>query len=368
MSAMTTTESPTSAPARRGALLGVGAMACVGSSVAVSQTIIDAPLFTLQALRYALAAVLLLGFAVATGRSLPRPRGVEWLWLCGVALSGLVLFNVAVVRGVAHAEPAVIGVAVASVPLLLAVAGPLLAGARPTPTVVIAAAVVSAGAVLVQGGGRTDPAGLGWAAVVLLTEVGFTLLAVPVLGRLGPWAVSLHAVWIAALALLVLGVVVEGPLAVTRLDAGDLLAAAHLAVVVTALAFVLWYSAVQHLGAGRAGLVTGVVPVTAAVGGVLLGGPLPAVTVWLGMAVVAAGLVIGCECGRLHGAARLGTASVGPPFHCPTSSSNMGSTSCPTVAPGLGRSHTGCGPCVTSLRCVRAGGCGVGEAGDGGEW
>jgi drug/metabolite transporter (DMT)-like permease len=77
-----------------------------------------------------------------------------------------------------------------------------------------------------------------------------------------------------------------------RLDAGDLLAAVHLAVVVTALAFVLWYSAVRRLGAGRAGLFTGVVPVTAAVGGVLLGGPWPAATVWLGTAVVVAGLVI----------------------------------------------------------------------------
>ena len=66
--------------------------------------------------------------------------------------------------------------------------------------------MVSAGAVLVQGGGRTDAAGLGWALLVLLTEVGFTLLAVPVLGRLGPWAVSLHTAWIAAVALLALGV------------------------------------------------------------------------------------------------------------------------------------------------------------------
>jgi drug/metabolite transporter (DMT)-like permease len=290
---MTTGESRPARGAFGAAALGVAAMACVGSSVAVSQTIVDAPLFTLQAVRYALAAVLLLALAAALRRPLPRPRGREWLWLLGVAATGLVLFNVAVVRGVEHAEPAVIGVAVASVPLVLAVAGPLLAGARPAPLVVVAAAVVSAGAVLVQGGGRTDAVGLGWALLVLLTEVGFTLLAVPVLGRLGPWAVSLHAVWIAALGLLVLGVTVEGPAAVTRLGVDDLLAAAHLAAVVTALAFVLWYSAVRRLGAGRAGLFTGVVPVTAAVGGVLLGGPLPVASVWLGTAVVAAGLAIG---------------------------------------------------------------------------
>ena len=70
-------------------------MSCVGSSVAVSATIVDAPLFTLQAVRYALAAVLLLAPGRGRRRPLPRPRGTEWLWLAGVAASGLVLFNVA---------------------------------------------------------------------------------------------------------------------------------------------------------------------------------------------------------------------------------------------------------------------------------
>jgi drug/metabolite transporter (DMT)-like permease len=275
---------------RSGALLAAAAMTCVGSSVAVSQALTTAPLFTVQALRYALAAVLLLVLARASGRRVPRPRGREWAWLAGVAGTGLVLFNVAIVRGVAHAEPAVIAVAVAAVPLVLAVAGPLAARARPAAAVVAGAGVVSVGAALVAGAGRADAAGTGWAAVVLACEVAFTLLAVPVLGRLGPWGVSLHAVWLAAVALAVLGVVVEGPAAVTTLDAADLLAAAHLAVVVTALAFLLWYTAVSRLGADRAGLFTGVAPVAAAVGGMLLGGPVPAPAVWAGMALVAAGL------------------------------------------------------------------------------
>ena len=77
---------------------------------------------------------------------------------------------------------------------MLAVVGPLVAGTRPTPAVVLGAVAVSVGAALVAGAGRADAAGIGWAAVVLACEVAFTLLAVPVLGRLGAWSVSLWTV------------------------------------------------------------------------------------------------------------------------------------------------------------------------------
>jgi drug/metabolite transporter (DMT)-like permease len=276
-----------------GSVLAASGMVCVGSSVAVSQALVDAPLFTVQAARYALAVVLLLALAFAARRPLPRPRGTDWAWLAGVSATGLVLFNVGVVRGVEHAEPAVIGIAVATVPLVLATAGPLLSRSRPVPALLVAAGIVTAGAALVHGGGRTDLAGVGWATLVLVTEAAFTLLAVPVLARLGPWAVSLHACWLAAVALAVLGVTIEGPHAITRLHPDDIAAAVHLAVVVTALAFVLWYSAVRGIGPGRAGLFTGVVPVTAAAGGTLLGGPAPSPVVWLGIAVVFVGLTLG---------------------------------------------------------------------------
>jgi drug/metabolite transporter (DMT)-like permease len=97
----------------------------------------------------------------------------------------------------------------------------------------------------------------------------------------------------------VLGILTEGPTAPTRLGPGDLLAALHLAAVVTALAFLMWYAAVGRLGAGRAGLFTGVVPVSAAALGVALGGTPPGPLVWAGTAVVAAGVVLGLGGGSL---------------------------------------------------------------------
>jgi drug/metabolite transporter (DMT)-like permease len=267
-------------------------MAMVGGCVAVSGVLTTAPFFTAEATRYAAACAILVGLARLTGRPVRLPRGTEWLWLCGVASSGLVIFNVALVEGARHAEPAVLGVAVACAPPLLAVAGPLLEGTRPRTQAVIAAVIVTGGAVLVQGVGRADAIGLGYAAVVCVTEALFTLLAIPVLGRHGPWGVSAHTTWIAAVMLAVLGAAREGPDAFARLNAHDWLATGYLAVV-TVAAFIMWYSCVGRIGAARAGLLAGVAPVAAALSGVLLGHPAPRPLVWAGMAVVGAGLAAG---------------------------------------------------------------------------
>ncbi|MET0495613.1 MAG: DMT family transporter [Actinoplanes sp.] len=272
---------------------GATAMTCVGGSVAVSAALAHAPLFTVQALRYAVASLLLIAFARLSRARLVRPRGTEWWWLIGIATTGLVIFNVALVQGAKHAEPAVLGVAVACVPLLLAAVGPLLEGRGPSYPVLAGALVVTIGAALVQGLGRTDGVGLAWAAVTFACEAAFTLLAVPVLTRHGPAGVSVHTTWLAAAMLAVLGLVREGPAAVFRLTGRELLAGAYLAVAVTAVAFVLWYACVERLGPGRAGLLTGIAPIAAAAGGVAMGGPVPQPLVWAGIAVVAAGLAVG---------------------------------------------------------------------------
>ena len=112
--------------------------------------------------------------------------------------------------------------------------------------------------------------GLAWAVVAFACEAGFTLMAVPLLGRHGP-AGRVGAHHLAGRgdvrpARRGLGGTGRG----TRLHTGDLLAAAYLAVRVTAVAFVLWYTCVERLGAGRAGLLTGVAPIAAAVTGIPL--------------------------------------------------------------------------------------------------
>jgi drug/metabolite transporter (DMT)-like permease len=283
---------------------GAAAMACVGGSVAVSGVLAKAPFCTAEAVRYAVASLLLVAFSRRTGRPVLLPRPAEWLWLIAVAITGLVIFNIALVEGSRHAEPAVLGVAVACVPSMLAIVGPLIEGSRPQAGTVVAAVTVTCGAGLVQGVGRSDGIGIAWAFVVFACECGFTLLAMPVLRRHGPVGVSVHTTWLAAVIFAVAALTREGPAAVTQLTTREWLAAAYLAVMVTAVAFVLWYSCVGRLGASRAGLLTGVAPVAAAASGVLLGGPAPQPLVWAGIAVVAAGLAFG-----MRGGAEASTAS-----------------------------------------------------------
>ncbi|MGH1562986.1 DMT family transporter [Mumia sp. DW29H23] len=274
-------------------LPGAAGMALVGGGVAVSHLLVDAPLMTAQAVRYAAAAAVLLGAARLLRRHVPMPRGREWLLLIALAGTGLVLFNVALVRGAGHAEPAAIAVAVASVPVVLGLVGPLLEGRSPTRRLLVAATVVTLGSVLVQGVGRTDAVGVMWATVALACEAAFTLLAVPLLPRLGAWGVSVHSVVVGTVLFAVLALALEGPTAVVRLSPVAWAAVAYLAVLVTAVAFVLWYATVARVGAASAGLLTGVAPVAAAGIGVFVTGDVPGAFVWVGVAVVAGGLALG---------------------------------------------------------------------------
>ncbi len=268
-------------------------MVLVGGSVAVSRTLTEAPLLTTQAVRYAAAVPVVLGLAKVFGVRIQSPRGAEWCWLLGVAGIGLALFNIAVVQGVAHAEPAVIAVAVACVPIVIGILGPLLERKSPHRRLVMAAGVVTVGSLLVVGLGKTDVLGTVWAVIALACEAGFTLLAMPVLARQGAWGVSVHSVWLAAVMLALAAPMVEGAGAIGRLTAANWAAIGFLAVMVTAVTFVCWYSAVAVLGAARAGLLTGVSPVAAALSGIVFADHVPEPLVWVGIAVVVIGLLTG---------------------------------------------------------------------------
>ncbi|GAA3398155.1 hypothetical protein GCM10017752_59990 [Streptomyces roseoviridis] len=278
----------------RGALLVTVAYALVGASFTANSLLGDYPYAGGQALRYGAACLLLLPLLGRAGlRPLRALTARHWLRLALLAAVGMVGFNLAVLAAERTAEPAVPGVLVGCAPVVVAVLVPLTEGRRPTRPVLYGAVLVAAGAFTVQGWGRTDAAGLGWSVVALAGEVGFTLLAVPVLRPLGPKLLTAVVCGVAAVESAVLGLVADGSAVLrtpTAVEAGALVWQAALATVV---GFVLFYMGAQRLGMERATLFTGAIPVAAALTAVAVAHGSFGLPQAAGSLLVGAGAVLG---------------------------------------------------------------------------
>ncbi|MCA5891960.1 DMT family transporter [Isoptericola sp. NEAU-Y5] len=275
------------APALRCAV----AMSIVGASIVASAALSTYPLFGGQAVRYAVAALCLL--AVLRWRRLPfvLPSPRQAGRLTALAATGLTGFSVFVVLATRHADPSLVGAVVGATPVVLAVTQ-AVRERRPAVRTLAAAATVTAGVVLIEGFGSADPLGLALAAGALACEAAFSLVAVPLLPSLGALRVSAYACCAAVPQLVVLGLLAPGPLLAVP-SAEELAALAYLAVVVTAVAFLLWYGGLARIGAARAGLFAGLMPVAALATSIALGTEAVTPHAVAGTVLTALGLVLG---------------------------------------------------------------------------
>ncbi|MGR6914587.1 DMT family transporter [[Actinomadura] parvosata] len=278
---------------KNGIMGAAAAMFLVGTLAGVSGLVGAYPIYGGQAVRYLVAAVILLIITRVMGLRFVRMTGREALCLLGLTLLGLVFFNVAVVESTRASGPALVGTVLGTVPLALA-----LAGGRPAPRLLLGAGVVVAGATLATGLGSGTPEGLLWALGALVGEVSFSLLAIPLLPKLGPIRVSAYSTTLAVPMLAVVGLIDAGTGMLRVPTVAEALGFAYLAVVVTVVAFFLWYNSLPKLGPGRAGLFAGLIPVAAIVTGAVLGVAMPTAYDLLGAGLVVAGILIGLSAER----------------------------------------------------------------------
>ncbi|MEV0380735.1 DMT family transporter [Nonomuraea sp. NPDC050643] len=278
---------------KNGILGAASAMFLVGTLAGVAGLVDGYPIYGGQAVRYLVASVILLVITGALGLRFVRLTLREALCLAGLTLFGLVLFNVCVIQSTADSGPALVGTVLGTVPLALA-----LAEGRPAPRLLIAACVVVAGATLATGLGSGTLTGLLWALGALVGEVCFSMLAIPLLPRLGAIRVSAYSTALAVPMLAVIGLAVEGRAMFRTPTVTEALGFAYLAIVVTVVAFFLWYNSLPKLGPGRAGLFAGLIPVAAIATGAILGVAMPTVYDLLGAGLVVAGILLGLTAER----------------------------------------------------------------------
>ncbi|MFL5758253.1 MAG: DMT family transporter [Thermomicrobiales bacterium] len=271
----------------------IAAPTILGSSVAVTKVLTDYPHYTGQTLRYGFAAIVLAIVLKARSMNFPRPDLRSLGLLVLVALTGLAGFNILMLLALREAEPAAVGVVVGCVPIVLATLGPLLSRQTPSRRVLTASVIVVAGAAIAQGGGATTLKGFLLSLGILVCEAGFSLLAVPVLPKVGPHAISLYVCIIATVILGSAALIADGTGSFSRPSGSEAAAIAYLAVAVTCGAFIFWYEGISRLGVDRAGLFAGVIPMSALLSAVVIGeGSLGTYQV-LGVLLVAAGVTFG---------------------------------------------------------------------------
>jgi drug/metabolite transporter (DMT)-like permease len=282
----------------RGSVLAALAQVLVGSSVAVLGALREYPLYAGQGLRYGVSMLMLAMVLWAMPGRFEAPDGSrggalqpsDYLRLLGMALTGMVGFNLFVVAAERRADPALVGVIVGGAPVVLALVTPLLARRMPSSRLVLAGLVVTSGVALAQGLGGGHVSGVLLAVGALLGEVSFALISIQLVRRIGAMRVSIYACGTAVL-LCVLGtVLVEHPRLPT---VPELAALAWMAVAATALAYLCWFGSLALLGAERFGLFTGLVPFSAVGVTYLIGTGSPTWGHLVGALLVGIGLLVG---------------------------------------------------------------------------
>ncbi len=254
----------------------------------------DRPLLV-AAMRVLPAAVVLL--VVARVSSPWRPRGREWWSTAALALCNFGLFFPLLTVAVYRLPGGVAAAAGGLQPLLVACLSWLVLDQAPRrlDLAVGVAAAVGVGLVVVRPGAGIDAVGVAAALaanIVFATGVVLTkrLPAPPSRLAATGWQLALGALVLVPLTLLVEG---RPP----ALDAGNLVGFAHLSLVGTALAFVLWFGGIRRLPVVAPPLLGLAAPVTgAALGWLVLGQSLSAVQLTgfaLTLAAIAYGAVQG---------------------------------------------------------------------------
>lgn len=278
------------------------AMVLVGVSLPISKLVVaHVPPMLATEMRFVLVAGLLLPWALRhPTQALPRHRR-DWGDLVGVALVGMVLFNLGMMYGLQRTSATAAGILTSTIPAMAALCGALLLRERPSRSGWLAIALAVAGVAIINlaGGGEgsegeaTSPVGNALVLGAVVSEGLYTVFARRLGGRVTPLATTFLSNVIAALINLPITLATGAHTHWSALPPLLWLVFALSSLANGLLALLLWMRGSAHLPVNRAGLFTGLLPVTVMVPSALLLGERPGWAQIAGLAVVLVGIAVG---------------------------------------------------------------------------
>ena len=277
---LSVTSGRTTAPPWTAWLALAASMALVGSYVGLSKLLVAAfPVFLLAWLRFGIAAVAMLHWLRRTPGEAPLSRHDRVL-LFWESFLGNFLFSICMLFGVMATSALAAGVVMAAIPAAVAVLARIFLGERIAPRVAAAIACAAAGiALLALAKSPAGTAGAPWWGYALLVgavvcEASYVVIGKRLTGQVSPRRISaLINLWGLAL------VTPFGVWQALRFDFGAVTPSVWGLLVFYALAASmvsvwLWMQGLRHVPAPQAGVFTVMLPVSAALVGVLfLGEP-----------------------------------------------------------------------------------------------
>jgi drug/metabolite transporter (DMT)-like permease len=248
------------------------AMAIVGSSVVVGKLLIASfPVFLGAGLRFAIASIILLPILIVNENGIPHITRTDWLFLFLQTLTGVFLFSVFLLYGLKFTTAAESGIITSTTPAVLGLISFLFLKERLTWNKgigitfslfgILAINLISTGTMSERG---NDPL-LGNLLVfgAVIGEALFTIFRKVASERVTPLA--------GATLMSILGFLMFLPFAIfearvfdfSRATIADWFPVVYYGIVVTVIAFTLWFRGLSKVPASTAAVFTGVWPVSA---------------------------------------------------------------------------------------------------------
>lgn len=267
-----------------------------GSFFFIEIAVADLPPLTIVVLRVGLAALALWAYAFATGLRPPRSAAVWLAFLIMGVLNNAIPFTL-IVWGQTQITSGFASILNATAPLFtVVVAGLLLADERITPLKLIGVALGLAGVVLMIGPAALDSLGADVLAQFAILGAALSYAFAGVFGRrfrmmgISPIVTASGQVTASTCVLTVVIVVTGQPVLPAAPGIGTWAAILCLALLSTAVAYVLYFRILATSGATNLSLVTFLVPVSAILLGVIVLGETLELRQIGGMALIGAGL------------------------------------------------------------------------------
>lgn len=267
-----------------------------GSFFFVGVVVSDLPALTIVTLRVGLAAITLWVIALVVGLRPPRRLEV-WLAFLGMGLLNNAIPFTLIVWGQAHIASGLASILNATTPMFtVIVAGLLLADERATALKLVGVVIGFAG-IVVMFSGKSLASGDNTLAQLAVLGAALSYAFAGVFGRrfkrlsVNPLLTAAGQVTMSSLVLAPIALAVDGPLDPSALGAPAWASIVGLAVLSTALAYVLYFKILEAAGATNLLLVTLLIPVSAIVLGALVLDERLAVEHIIGMALIALGLL-----------------------------------------------------------------------------